>query len=71
MSDDRIGEDKMTNKTIDYDRKYLGADDLSAAKLVELARKADTESIFNVILEAYECGSKNGSKHKGTNSINN
>lgn len=61
----------MTTKKTDLDREYLGAEHLKAAKLLELAMKAQTESIFNVILEAYECGYKNGSKHRGTNSKNN
>ncbi len=60
MSDDRIGEDKMTTKKIDLNREYLGTDYLSAVKLIQLATKAKTENIFNVILEAYECGYKTG-----------
>ncbi len=69
MSDDRTGEEKMTTEKTDIKpifiyRDYTGAEHLPAAKLVQLATKANTENIFNVILEAYEYGFKKGLQQK-------
>ncbi len=55
----------MTTKKTDLEKVYTGTDYLPAAKLIELATKANTESIINVVLEAYSYGYEKGLQQKG------